>query len=99
MLTSRRDHRAGVITGLDQYGIDSDKLWVEVAKEVEKGWDPPLAYLEGILKLVREGVITDLTANKLRDIGAAVEMFPGLPEMFMELDQVLAINHSLRLPE
>ncbi len=81
---------------LDQCGIDSEKFWVDVAKEVEKGWDPPLAYLEGILKLVREGVIADLTAYKLRDIGASVEMFPGLPEMFAELDQVLANQPQLK---
>jgi hypothetical protein len=81
---------------LDHYGVDSDKFWVEVAKEVERGWDPPLAYLEGILKLVREGAIADLTAKKLREIGASVEMFPGLPEMFAELDQVLANQSQLK---
>ncbi len=80
---------------LDQYGIDSDSFWASVAKEVEKGWDPPLAYLEGILKLVREGVITDLTAEKLRLTGAAVELFPGLVQMYPELDLVLAVHEQL----
>ncbi len=74
---------------LDQYGIDSDKFWESVAEEVKRGWDPPLAYLEGILKLVREGVIADLTAKKLGEVGASVEMFPGLPEVFGQLEQVL----------
>ena len=81
---------------LDQYCIDSEKFWPDVAREVEKGWDPPLAYLEGILKLVREGVITDLTASRLKEIGASVEMFPGLPEMFEELDQVIVAQEQLK---
>jgi len=82
---------------LESHGVDTERFWREVARQVEKGWDPPLAYLNRILSLVREdGPLAGLTREGLRERGAAVELFPGLPGMFPELDEMLAGESRLK---
>ena len=39
-------------------------------------------YLNHILTYVREGIFRDLTNEKLRELGARIELAPGLPEFF-----------------
>ena len=70
---------------LKKYGIDSNRFWNSVNRMVRQGWDPPLAYMKKIIRMVRGGQLSDLTNGKLRQIGSELEFFPGIPEMFKEL--------------
>jgi len=81
---------------LHEYAIDVDLFWRDVGKRVEQGWDPPLAYLTRILELVTEGPLRGLTKQRLREIGVKVPLFPGLPEMFKELNRLVARQPNLR---
>lgn len=81
---------------LQECGIPVDEFWSAVGQKVRRGWDPPLAYLTRILELVRDGPLNDLTKSRLQQIGHNVELFPGLPQMFKELNRVVARRAELR---
>ena len=75
---------------LEASGIDSRTFWTQSAKElVEAGYDPPLAYLNLLLREVALGKPLDgLTNTRLMEFGRDVveqTWFPGLPEMFDEV--------------
>lgn len=81
---------------LHEYGIDVDLFWQDIGKRIEQGWDPTLAYLTRIVELVEEGPLKGLTKQRLREIGAKVPLFPGLPEMFKELNRLVSRNARLK---
>ena len=78
---------------LEHYGVDSKEFWSQrAAKLVEAGYDPPLAYLNLILRDVAPGRPLDgLTNAKLVEFGRDVvdkTWFPGLPALFEELREL-----------
>lgn len=81
---------------LEEYRVPVDQFWFYVGQQVRQGWDPPLAYLTRILELVREGPLRSLTKSKLREIGSQVKLFPGLPEMFRELNSIVRRQPKLK---
>lgn len=70
------------------YGIDDQKFWEEVnalpAYYARAGVkvQPDTCYLGHLLTYVRHGVMPDLTNARLRELGAEIEFFPGLPQLF-----------------
>ena len=56
----------------------------EVEKLVEKGWDPPLAYIALILQRLRTKQLR-LTNRNLREMGKHVRLFAGVPDLFDRL--------------
>lgn len=76
---------------LNSYGIDTGAFWKEIHEtRVKQGWDPPLAYLTRIIELSMNEAFPGLTRSKLKEIGKAVQPFPGLPEMFTEIREWVA---------
>ena len=78
---------------LEHYGIDSKEFWSQrAAKLVEAGYDPPLAYLNLILRDVAPARPLDgLTNAELAEFGRDVvdkTWFPGLPALFEELREL-----------
>ena len=78
---------------LKHYGIDSKEFWSQRAtKLVAAGYDPPLAYLNLILRDVAPGKpLEGLTNAKLAEFGRDVvdkTWFPGLPALFDELREL-----------
>ena len=69
--------------------MDEERIklfWNEdVAKLVRKGWDPPLAYIDRILTLLRKKNVT-VTNDDLRELGARVHLFPGVPDLIPRLE-------------
>jgi hypothetical protein len=49
-------------------------------------------YLNHILSYVSNGVFKDLTNDKLRDLGAAIALAPGIPDFFDRTRQLVASN-------
>jgi hypothetical protein len=70
------------------YGVDPSSFWAEVDGLVgyyqERGIAiaRDSAYLGHILTYVKEGKFPGLTRRRLRELGAELEMSPGIPEFF-----------------
>ncbi len=77
------------------YGIDEAAFWEEVndlpRRYAEKGVRANLdtVYLNHLLTYVQEGRLPNLSNAKLRELGAQIEFFPGLPDFFAICKQVL----------
>lgn len=71
---------------LKKLGIDADKFWRSVNLMVRNGWDPPLAYMRRIMRLVNNEEIK-LTNKDLSEIGAKMSFFEGIPNVFPELQE------------
>ncbi len=79
----------------NEYGVNESEFWVEVnglveyyeARGLKIGADT--AYLGHILTYVRQGIFTDLTNQKLRELGAHVPLSPGMPEFMDRTRQVI----------
>lgn len=66
-----------------EFGIDPASFWAKCNELVkEQKWDGELAYLKCLLDYLE----MDSVSNKrLEELGANLQFFPGLPEMFDEL--------------
>ncbi len=79
---------------LEHYEIDVEDFWTRRAKElVEVGYDPPLAYLNLLLREVApDKPLQGLTNAKLAEFGRDVverTWFPGLPALFEEIREMV----------
>lgn len=76
---------------LAAHGIDYQDFWQVRAQElVSEGYDPPLAYLNLLLREVGEGGRLGLLTNEtLREFGRTLDdkFFPGIPQVFDDLRQ------------
>mgnify|MGYP006292641785 CR=1 FL=1 len=73
------------------YGVDEKAFWQEVhalpAYYAHTGIhvQPDTCYLGHLLSYVREGRMPDLTNARLRELGAQIPLYPGVPELFDRL--------------
>jgi hypothetical protein len=84
---------------LRQYGVDDADFWTSrFAPLVEDGWDPAPAYLKLLLDLVGDDApLRRLSNAGLRQFGATLKFYPGLPGLFNDLrNQVKA--HTVSNP-
>ncbi len=77
-----------------EYGVDANKFWQEVDGLVEfyraqgvNRVNRDTIYLNHILTYVRKGIFKGLSNKKLRELGAKIEFFPGLPEFFQKVKE------------
>jgi hypothetical protein len=69
------------------FGIDSGKFWLKSQALVkEQGFDQELAYLKALLDYLE---MDRPTNARLRELGAGLQFYPGLPEMFDEFKKGL----------
>lgn len=80
---------------LKNQNIDPQKFWEEVDRMVNDGWDPPLAYMDKMLNLSRDGKL-DISKKSLRKMGKTVKLFPGLPDGLKELQEFVRKNPELK---
>ena len=73
-------------------GIDVDQFWKKIDGMVKNGWDPPIAWMNEICSLIKEGKIAQNTNEKLTEFGKTVETFPGVTEFIPELNTKLKEN-------
>ncbi len=74
---------------LEHFGIDALEFWSKRARGlVDEGYDPPLAYLNLLLREAGPGKpLGSLTIRELEAFGASLDdrWFPGLPDLFDSL--------------
>ena len=79
---------------LESRGINATEFWSELIPPlVDRGYDPPLAYLRLILEWIGpDQPLGPLTNEELREFGASLDsrFYPGLPGMFVELKDTMA---------
>jgi hypothetical protein len=80
----------------EHYGVDERQFWREVNELSriyrERGSEQvsgEMNYLNHILDYVRRGVFKDLSNEKLGELGARLEFYPGLPQFFGELKETV----------
>ncbi|OOG23873.1 haloacid dehalogenase-like hydrolase [Thioalkalivibrio denitrificans] len=80
----------------EHYGVDERQFWREVNELSriyrERGSEQvsgEMNYLNHILEYVRRGVFKDLSNEKLGELGASLQFYPGLPEFFGELKETV----------
>lgn len=79
---------------LEEYGLDPNQFWnVDFQERVQSGYDPTVAYLTLVLDNIGpDKELGDLTRDDLQECGANLEehFYPGIPELFEDLDQIVA---------
>ena len=73
---------------LNELEIDANTFWRSVNLMVRKGWDPQLATMRKFLRIVN-GEKIRLTNQKLMEIGARIDFFPGIPRIFEQLREYI----------
>jgi hypothetical protein len=80
-----------------RYGVDADEFWREVnaLPEFHRGHGADLVsedtiYLNHILTYVREGIFAGLNNRVLRELGRELVFYPGLPDFFPRIKQLVA---------
>ncbi len=80
----------------ETYGIIEADFWAEVNAlpayyaRVNVTVQPDTCYLTHLLSYVKAGKLPGLTNDRLRELGAKVTLFPGLPEAFDRLRNLLS---------
>lgn len=77
---------------LDYNGLSQKLFWENVSKMVSQGWDPPLAYMNKIVELMKSGHIEQDTNEKLTALGEHVKPYKGVPEFIPELKSMIKQN-------
>lgn len=86
-----------------RYGVDEGQFWREVeglpSHYAAQGLDrvsKDTMYLNHLLSYARAGVFEGLSNAGLRELGAELEFFPGLPECFARLQRFVEGNPNWR---
>jgi hypothetical protein len=89
-----------------RFGVDEKQFWTEVnalPEEYRRNGaqrvSPDNMYLNHILTYVRAGIFRGLNNALLRELGAELELYPGLPEFFKVLSGVATSEDSSRRHE
>lgn len=77
---------------LDYNGLSQKLFWENISKMVSQGWDPPLAYMNEIVELMKSGHIEQDTNEKLALLGEHITPYKGVPEFIPELKSMIKQN-------
>jgi len=73
-------------------GINPNSFWNKMSKLVSQGWDPPLAWMGEILKLIKLGKIAQDTNKKLNQFGKNIPLYKGVPQFIPEIKSLIKKN-------
>jgi len=86
---------------LREHGLDPAEFWTVRTKAlVDRGYDPPLAYLNLLLGEVGPvRPLGDLTNQRLREFGSSLDptWFPGLPQLFEDLRSIAGEHRDVSI--
>lgn len=75
---------------LEHKNIDTEDFWNNrVSKKIRGGWDPSLAWLDEFLVMTKPGEpLVGVSNAELADFGKQLKFFPGVPEVFHDLNKI-----------
>ena len=74
---------------LKDNGIGPQTFWNKIDILVKDGWDPPIAWMSELVKLIQDGKIKQNTNEKLTEFGASIDIYPGADTFIEELNSTL----------
>ena len=74
---------------LKENGMDPQEFWDKIDLLVREGWDPPIAWMTELIKLIQDGKIKQNTNAKLAEFGASIDIYPGADTFIEELNSTL----------
>ena len=76
---------------LEENGQDLKKFWDNIAKNfIQKGWDPPQAYLHEILRLMKDGTIKQNSPEEMKKLAEKIKPYNGVDTFIKELQQYVS---------
>ena len=75
---------------LKENGMEPQLFWDDIDVMVKDGWDPPIAWMTKLIKLIQEGKIKQNTNQKLAEFSASVETYPDASTFINEINSKLA---------
>ena len=80
---------------LKDNGIEPQDFWDEIDVLVKKGWDPPIAWMTELTKLIQNGKIKQNTNENLAEFGASVDVYTGASTFIDEINSNLDSDVSV----
>jgi len=74
---------------LKDNGMEPQLFWDDIDVMVKDGWDPPLAWMTKLIKLIQDEKIKQNTNEKLAEFSASVETYPGASHFIDEINSKL----------
>ena len=71
---------------LKDNGMEPQLFWDDIDVMVKDGWDPPIAWMTKLIKLIQDGKIKQNTNEKLAEFSASVETYPGASTFIDEIN-------------
>ena len=80
---------------LKDNGMEPQIFWDEIDVMVKDGWDPPIAWMTKLIKLIQDGKIKQNTNEKLAEFSASVETYPGASNFIEEINSKLGDDSEI----
>ena len=78
---------------LEKNHINTKSFWSDITKKfVEKGWDPPQAYMNEILKLMKNKKIKQDNKTKMKSFGNTIKPYDGVDDFMKGLKDMISDN-------
>jgi hypothetical protein len=74
---------------LKDNGMEPQDFWDKIDVLVKNGWDPPIAWMTELIKLIKDGKIKQNTNEKLAEFGASVDVYTGASTFIDEINSNL----------
>ena len=74
---------------LKDNGMEPQDFWDKIDVLVKGGWDPPIAWMTELIKLIKDGKIKQNTNEKLAEFGASVDVYTGASTFIDEINSNL----------
>ena len=77
---------------LKENGFDPQEFWDKIDLLVKEKWDPPIAWMTEIVKLIQDGKIKQNTNAKLAEFGASLDLYPGADIFIDEMNNSFDVD-------
>jgi len=80
---------------LKDNGMEPQVFWDKIDLLVKDGWDPPIAWMTELIKLIQDGKIKQDTNEKLAEFSASVKTYPGASTFIEEINSNLGAQSDV----
>ena len=79
--------------------IEPQDFWDDIDLLVRDGWDPPIAWMTKLIKLIQDEKIKQNTNEKLAEFSASVDVYPGSDTFINEINSKLELTRTFQLKD